>query len=438
MDATVTAVPAQPAAPAPAAPTDGPVPMSFPAILRTPGLSDRFAHLRPAVGDRVVVPAVLKRNRRDDKEGKRWVRRKENAQFVGNAHIVPPTKRDYAIPLPEKTPTFPAPLPPYIPRSVPIPPSAPPTHEPSSAAAGRFSLSLKGMRRTLRRAGPRTEALVRDVEGALLAWLADNVLLAPDDAAPLAFPGVPLGETGVVHEVQRAPLRLVWSVPDDAFARYVVHCCARFHGVVSFSKDDPPHRLTHLLRPNVTRPTRAPAARRAAPALDTPPATDLSEYHSSDATSDAYLSSDAASDVGSERDPDETFRLEAIAEASAPPSPALAPRAPQLLSDDEWSVVDADAESGDGSDIDADVARGMRGLTLRDANRGEGLGLGMAPRARRPVPDSVDYRAPRAASSPSPSPAARRTRVRRVDPPRALVDAGGERAQRSFYEYLYG
>ena len=59
---------------------NGPIPMSFPAILRHPGLSDRFAHLRIQAR---VVPSPsgsvsVKRNRREDKEGKRWVRRKEN------------------------------------------------------------------------------------------------------------------------------------------------------------------------------------------------------------------------------------------------------------------------------------------------------------------------------------------------------------------------
>ncbi|PCH35923.1 hypothetical protein WOLCODRAFT_166545 [Wolfiporia cocos MD-104 SS10] len=295
MDATATAVSVQPTAPAPAALTEGPVPMSFPAILRTPGLSDRFAHLLPALGDRVAVPAVPKRNRRNDKEGKRRVRRKENAQFVGNAQVVHSTERDYA------------------PRSILIPPAAPPTREPSSAAVGRFSLSLKGMRRMLRRV-PRRSC---DVESVLLAWFADDVLLAPDDAAPLAFPGAPLGETGVVVEMQRGPLG-----PVPRLRATLCTACTRFHGV-----DDPPHRLMNLLYPNVTRPTRAPAMPRAPrPARARNPATGLSEYYSPD----------VASDSGSERDPDETLRLVAIVEASAP-------RASRLLSDDEWPVIDVDA-----------------------------------------------------------------------------------------------
>ena len=59
----------------------GPVPMSFPAVLRGPGgVNDRFVHLLAhteyARGASLAV--APKKNRRDEKEGKRWVRRKEN------------------------------------------------------------------------------------------------------------------------------------------------------------------------------------------------------------------------------------------------------------------------------------------------------------------------------------------------------------------------
>ena len=60
-----------------AAPVE-PIAMSFPAILRGPGgPSDRFAHLRAEhLGSQPST--IPKRNRRDEKEGKRWIRRKEN------------------------------------------------------------------------------------------------------------------------------------------------------------------------------------------------------------------------------------------------------------------------------------------------------------------------------------------------------------------------
>lgn len=56
-----------------ALPDTGPVPLSFPAILRNPTLSDRFAHLHD--------PPSHQRSARKDRpepEGKRWVRRREN------------------------------------------------------------------------------------------------------------------------------------------------------------------------------------------------------------------------------------------------------------------------------------------------------------------------------------------------------------------------
>lgn len=148
-------------------------------------------------------------------------------------------------------PTFPTPLPAYLPRTARLPnsgaapvllassPNAGVLRE-VSANAGRFSLSLRGMRRELRRAGGRARGLVRDVETELEAWLDGGVVLNPDvsdsvaagDADPL---GKEVGQTQTIREVSRTPLQLVWRIPDDAFARYVVHCCARFHEVVSFS-----------------------------------------------------------------------------------------------------------------------------------------------------------------------------------------------------------
>ena len=66
-----------------------PVPMSFPAFLRDSGIGDRFAHLRAGnsnngsglatgVSGGIAVP---KKSKRDEKDGKRWVRRKENGSF---------------------------------------------------------------------------------------------------------------------------------------------------------------------------------------------------------------------------------------------------------------------------------------------------------------------------------------------------------------------
>ncbi|KAF5322605.1 hypothetical protein D9619_001342 [Psilocybe cf. subviscida] len=333
--------------------TDAAPVLSFPAILRNPGITGRFAHLHGTSGagsplKQQQSPPPPKKRHRDQNEGKRWVRRKDNSRFVGNPHIVPASRRDFAIPQPATRSTFPEPLPNYLQRSVKLP-TAPtiPVTDPASANAGRFAHSLKGMRKDLRRAGGRAQVLVRDVEQELVEWLVQGgTVLAPDLSRQptdlLQEMGIPVGNTGTIVEVSRTPLQLVWRIADDAFARYVVHCCARYHEVVSFSKGTGEERLTYLLRPNVTRPDR-----RAAAALETPPVTDI-DYSSNPETDDAI-----DSDFVSDREMDESdvelaprmgrLRLAAIDESPVPGAPLALP----LVTEEEgWSHVE-DSEFDD-------------------------------------------------------------------------------------------
>lgn len=161
------------------------------------------------------------------------------ARFVGNPHITPATKSDMVLPFPSSRlrSTFPEPLPNYLSRSATVPAAAPTVREPASAFAGRFSLGLKGMRRELRGRGARAEHMVQEVEDEILAWLAAGVWLDPDSEhnahGDLA---VPIGTLGSITEVERTHMQLVWEISDDAFARYIVHCCARYHSIVSFSE----------------------------------------------------------------------------------------------------------------------------------------------------------------------------------------------------------
>ena len=162
------------------------------------------------------------------------------ARFVGNPHVVAATRDDYRIPPPEVRSTFPAPLPAYLSRNTPLSTLAP-TYKPdlNSSSAGRFSLSMKGMRKELRKGGARAQHLVKDVETEIVSWLHDGtVFLSPDekDLNQLEFPGKPVGDSGAIREVARTPSQLVWAISEDGFARYVVHCCARYHNIVSFSK----------------------------------------------------------------------------------------------------------------------------------------------------------------------------------------------------------
>jgi hypothetical protein len=57
----------------------GPVPLSFPSILRNPRLTSRYAYLVESTGPPAPAPVQAKKVwRRNDNEGKRWVRRWEN------------------------------------------------------------------------------------------------------------------------------------------------------------------------------------------------------------------------------------------------------------------------------------------------------------------------------------------------------------------------
>jgi len=64
--------------------TDSGIPvLSFPAILRNPGLNHRFAHLNSTVigaERKQQTVKTTKKNHRDQNEGKRWIRRKDNGQ----------------------------------------------------------------------------------------------------------------------------------------------------------------------------------------------------------------------------------------------------------------------------------------------------------------------------------------------------------------------
>ena len=151
------------------------------------------------------------------------------------------------MPIPNSRTTFPEPLPNYLSRNNAIPAAMPGVREPISANAGRFSMSLKGMRRELRKSGPRTELLVKEIEDEIVTWLTiGGVILSPDATTALEFPGVPIGSSDAIREVSRTPLQLVWSISDDAFTRYVVHCCARYHDVVSFSKSSMSAYIEHV------------------------------------------------------------------------------------------------------------------------------------------------------------------------------------------------
>ncbi|KAF9241555.1 hypothetical protein BU15DRAFT_73281 [Melanogaster broomeanus] len=326
----------------------GPVPLSFPAILRNPKLSNRFAHLSVSSQDQSLHYSAKHKKDRVEHEGKRWARRRENAKFTHNPHVTLPTSNDLAHPLQVPSTTFPHPLPPYISRNVPLPSSLPPPRDPATSSAGLFSLSLRGVRRTLQ-------------------WLEGGTYLSPDQGkGVLHFPGVPVGVRGDIREVGREAGKLVWAVKagsttdgpgygDGGFERYVVHCVARWYGVVSFSKETDGYRLTYLLRPNITRPD--PRRSHASRTLDTPPTTDASDFHASDASLSDNVTdtSDVDSLAGGIHNP--TGSLSDIAE-----SRASSPASWSLISASEFEV---DAVGSDSDDHDYQgFAASMESLSL--------------------------------------------------------------------------
>ncbi|KAG6855745.1 hypothetical protein H0H87_011355 [Tephrocybe sp. NHM501043] len=425
--------------------------MSFPAILRNPGIPDRFAYLQAKPFELQSPPVAARKVR--EHEGKRWIRRKDNARFTGNPHIVAATKRDYTVQAPQTRPTFPEPLPPYLPRTAKVPTTVTPERDPTSANAGRFSLSLKGMRKGLRKCGFRAELLVRDVEYEIVEWLVKGgVVLNPDSqkADDLTAPGVPIGETGTIFEVSRTPLQLVWSTDDDSFARYVVHCCARYHEIVSFSmslipivctfpltssnsegKELSGRRLTYLLRPNVTRPDH-----HAPNALDTPPATDI-DYSSHPDTESDRDGFETDSDIEQPSDKQlASSHLPAISENDSPP--LFSDILPSRVDEDTWSLVgDTDVEA-DESASDAELVVGIGSMSLDsdlpdlDATPKAGHYLRQKAANRRRV-----WPRDRANSSPSRSPVRRpfRRGPLRYNQPRLPNIPLHQHC--SFYDYLF-
>lgn len=215
---------------------------------------------------------------------------------------------------------------------------------------------------------------MKAIETHLAAWLQGGTYLDPDQAKGLLrFPGDPVGGREDIREVAREAGRLVWAVKadpdhhDGGFERYVVHCVARWYGVVSFSmspdrplsptdtpsgKETDGYRLTYLLRPNITRPD--PRLNPASRMVDTPPTTDASDFHVSDASLSDYTATDA-SDIDSVPGdlPAGTHSLSDI-EESRPSSPA------------SWSVIGGSdfAIDSDNDIDDPGFAASMESLSL--------------------------------------------------------------------------
>ncbi|KAL5485274.1 hypothetical protein ACEPAI_7916 [Sanghuangporus weigelae] len=416
------------------------VPMSFPAILRSAKLADRFAYLRETSvagngGSQTLISS--KKRSRDEREGKRWIRRRENAHFTNNPFVVQAGTQDIQIVPPSTRRTFPEPLPSYLPRSVSAPAAIRPVFDPASANMGRYSMSVKGMRRTLRGLGPRAQILVRDVEKEIKDWLAGGTILLPDEAeGVLIIHGRPIGSTLTIVELSRTPLQLIWSVEQDAFARYVVHCCARYHKVVSYSKDVDGRRLTFLLRPNVTRSDYA-----ARNILDTPPAT----AGETDSSLGVLSESDILSVEENEPVPDIVSdtevsgrgarhrRLSSVSERENESEVNDTPRATRLRPPPEREEPAEFAD--DDESVNGDLAQSVDSLDLNPIAREPPIRYTSQLVERTPLRDRRGVS--RTSSSPShsrsPCPPSRRLRKGRT----RLVKRTSRDPNQSFYDFLY-
>jgi hypothetical protein len=274
--------------------------------------------------------------------------------FRGNPYIVHPTRTDYQVTYSDVKATFPAPLPPYIPRVSAAPSAASVIRSDpvnlNSAYAGRFTLSLRGLRKDLRqRGGGRAKTLVEDIESAIQSWL--DAYTAPVGVSSKTSKAIDRSDPPTIIEVANNPLELVWCT-EDPFARWIIHCVSRWHDVVSFSKSPSPfhhttkvpnvptgkdvlvteagsqqrtQRQTHLLRPN----SRHPDPRTTA-AIYTPTATDIESSIMED--SDYSNLADSVSSMH-------------LVDASTVPAPDMELSVTSLRIDEEPEESASDAES---------------------------------------------------------------------------------------------
>jgi len=287
-------------------PAPTPLPLSFPSILVNPKLK----HLSNQLPKK---NRTKKTDSNSDGEarpiGKRRQQRVANAQFSSNPHVSRPTTRDYQLWMADPQVKFPTPPPRGYPSSLYIPPAEPIPIDPFSATMGAFNRSLKGVRKNMRRLvgshvcptgepGP-LEQILTKIDHRLSSWIDSHTVWKATEtdfsrtvvepnpwpsSAPLRHQPVPepSSEPSIV-EISRSPHMLNWEV-GNPFGRYLVHCVARYYGIVSFSRpaasatSDPIHagsQRTVVCMVKAHFPTRRGSRIDGHQSLDTPPTTDL-------------------------------------------------------------------------------------------------------------------------------------------------------------------
>ena len=350
------------AAPAPSVP--GALPMRIPAILRLQGpkIAPQLALKKErqegsAAGSRKagVAPGGKRRRRRWEngalhalyallllpasRSGARLERRghahprPRTAQLAHNPHLHRPSRSDFnpGPSLKNLSTTF-SPPPATFSRSTYV--SSSPTDAPSAAdlaaasTHGHFSMSLRGLRRTLRanlgaRRGGRSDEVLELMERELCAWLTlsgripegffhesgagAGASLAQACAGGKALDPMPLEDwvspsslgadsslpdlpshgssPSAAHEqapptlteLSRQPHALVWLAPSPHH-RFLLHALARYYSLTSFSRPlsplEPTIRVTHVLRPQIARAARDAPGVAGGAGAETPPGTD--------------------------------------------------------------------------------------------------------------------------------------------------------------------
>ncbi|KAK4704471.1 hypothetical protein P7C70_g1742, partial [Phenoliferia sp. Uapishka_3] len=398
------------------------VPLSLPAILRNP--KSRLAHLASqppkakSSKDALSASGIV---------GKRRRRRFENALLSSNPHILRPSNFDL---LPRPAPGIPtfSPRPTSFPSSVIIPSNELLVGTPN--VNGQFGFSLKGVRRALRRSGSEGGARARDVveivEASLRSWLSQGGKRASDFYVRAVGPGgrvldstpylasSEVEEMPAIVELSRLPHALLWTIPDP-YDRFIVHCVARYYNIVSFSADDTRaggSRVTHLLRPNMVRPSNVGLTG------ETPPGTDLSATEGETSAFESAGETDA-SEMG---DGDSDWDVVAPSEGEVEIDPSIVSTG--------YSTDEADADVGTDDDAASELEASLVDLRLasvvsadaqpRITSQSPFISLSLSSSPARPAffpspsvtprPSSTDH--PSTSSTPSTqTPRARRTRA---------------------------
>ncbi|CAH7688841.1 hypothetical protein BY996DRAFT_7192368 [Phakopsora pachyrhizi] len=310
---------------------DESVPLKFPSILINPKLShlSRQLDFKRRISNNFnlssssrTVGGIKGSLDRPGPIGRRRQQRAENANFLSNPHVTRPSARDFQLWESDQDLSFPSPPPIGYESSLLVPSLESIPSDPLSSSMGAFNRSLRGVRRNLRRlinTDPNQEpglieSFLIKVDFILSDWVSlkpqmffnkplgsndrvdDGKLVESNhrlDQSKLDLIKTITREKGtliqdefsepLVIELTRSPHMLSWEVPNP-FGRYLVHCVARYHRIVSYTRQTNSndrsgtgvgdHRKV-ICMVKAHYPTRRGRRVDGYESLDTPPYTDI-------------------------------------------------------------------------------------------------------------------------------------------------------------------